>query len=585
LLGAKVDFLRSGSDPFPGSHLVYIDADGVIYDAALNQTNSGQNNNKFYRIQLLHNAKTANYMTWTRWGRVGDRGQHALLGDGTLDSALSNFEKKFKDKSKLKWQDRFDPPKPKSYVFLEKDYEPDSDQDDNATPADPKTTAQSERPVDHVEPTSKLVQPLQDLMKLIFNQQFMSNAMTAMNYNANKMPLGKLSKRTLEQAFQTLKDLSAHIIDGVPGTSHQDVENLSNLYFSLIPHDFGRNRAPIISTEQLLRNETELLESLSDMKLADEIMKSAKKGASDGERESLHHYDRQFNSLGMTEMTPLKHSTKEFKMLAAYLKESKGATHAMSYEIEEIFRIERNGEEERFGSSDYAKLTKKNRRLLWHGSRATNFGGILSQGLRIAPPEAPVNGYMFGKGVYLADMSSKSAGYCCPHNSGGSALLLLCDAELGDPMLELTNAEYNAGDLAKKNGSLTTWGKGRTGPSKWKDASCVHKTLKGVKMVSLGCRFISTANMLIQHSLILLIPQEIPMWTARICCTMSTLYTTSARFDYDTCSVSRCRHSLSLLAFCVDLGFQRLASSARTRGKNKVQNEVVLKSGNISRLS
>lgn len=31
------------------------------------------------------------------------------------------------------------------------------------------------------------------------------------------------------------------------------------------------------------------------------------------------------------------------------------------------------------------------------GSRASNFGGILSQGLRIAPPEAPVNGYMFGK--------------------------------------------------------------------------------------------------------------------------------------------------------------------------------------------
>ena len=28
--------------------------------------------------------------------------------------------------------------------------------------------------------------------------------------------------------------------------------------------------------------------------------------------------------------------------------------------------------------------------LLWHGSRMTNWVGILSQGLRIAPPEAPV---------------------------------------------------------------------------------------------------------------------------------------------------------------------------------------------------
>ena len=31
-----------------------------------------------------------------------------------------------------------------------------------------------------------------------------------------------------------------------------------------------------------------------------------------------------------------------------------------------------------------------NKMLLWHGSRTTNYGGILSQGLRIAPPEAPV---------------------------------------------------------------------------------------------------------------------------------------------------------------------------------------------------
>ena len=49
--------------------------------------------------------------------------------------------------------------------------------------------------------------------------------------------------------------------------------------------------------------------------------------------------------------------------------------------------------------------------LRQHGSRLTNFVGILSQGLRIAPPEAPVTGYMFGKGVYFADMVSKSANY------------------------------------------------------------------------------------------------------------------------------------------------------------------------------
>jgi poly [ADP-ribose] polymerase len=42
--------------------------------------------------------------------------------------------------------------------------------------------------------------------------------------------------------------------------------------------------------------------------------------------------------------------------------------------------------------------------LLWHGSKLTNFMGILAGGLKIAPPEAPTTGYMFGKGIYFADM-------------------------------------------------------------------------------------------------------------------------------------------------------------------------------------
>lgn len=118
-----------------------------------------------------------------------------------------------------------------------------------------------------------------------------------------------------------------------------------------------------------------------------------------------------------------------------------------------------------------------------HGSRATNFAGILAQGLRIAPPEAPVNGYMFGKGIYLADMSSKSSNYCASYNTGGNALLLLCDVELGNPMQMLQNADYQAGDNAKAKGLHSTWGQGLVGPSKWKDAECLHSSLAGIKIV------------------------------------------------------------------------------------------------------
>ena len=36
--------------------VVYIDSDGVIYDASLNQTHASRNNNKFYRIQVRPSA-------------------------------------------------------------------------------------------------------------------------------------------------------------------------------------------------------------------------------------------------------------------------------------------------------------------------------------------------------------------------------------------------------------------------------------------------------------------------------------------------------------------------------------------------
>lgn len=90
---------------------------------------------------------------------------------------------------------------------------------------------------------------------------------------------------------------------------------------------------------------------------------------------------------------------------------------------------------------------------------------------------------MFDKGIYLADMSSKSANYCCPYNSGGQALLLLCEAELGNPMQVLTDASYNAGTTAAQNGNIATWGQGLTAPRGLKDAGSLHPALAGTKMV------------------------------------------------------------------------------------------------------
>ncbi|KAI9038281.1 putative poly(ADP)-ribose polymerase PARP [Aspergillus affinis] len=459
-----------------GFRSVLIDDAGLIWDATLNQTVSGKNSNKFYRIQILVDKSGKDFKTWTRWGRVGEHGQSALLGDGLIETAEAEFKKKFKDKSGLAWDNRLDDPKKGKYTFIERNYEEDSDSEDEEDQK--KVVTEEKKP----EPESTLSAPVQELISFIFNPDHFQSVMASMSYDAQKLPLGKLSKRTLRMGFQYLKDLSDLISN--PRSANRKhgmnfaeaTEHLSNQYFTVIPHVFGRHRPPVLNTDPQIKKEIELLEALTDMEVANDIMKESK------DEDTINQLDSQFQSLGLQEMTALDRKSSEFSELSSYLLQSRGSTHHYRYNIMNIFRIERNGEEERFQASPYATRNPSNRRLLWHGSRSTNYGGILSQGLRIAPPEAPVSGYMFGKGVYFADMSTKSAGYTCSYSSANTGLLLLCDVELGDPMLELDGGSYTAGEEAQKAGKIATLGRGSSVPAGWKDAGCVHPDLKGVQM-------------------------------------------------------------------------------------------------------
>ena len=91
---------------------------------------------------------------------------------------------------------------------------------------------------------------------------------------------------------------------------------------------------------------------------------------------------------------------KEYNMLKTYFNNTGGSSSwSKPGSILEMFKIEREGEAKIFNP-----LKLKNKKLLWHGSRFSNYVGILSNGMRIAPPEAPKTGYSFGKGVYFADL-------------------------------------------------------------------------------------------------------------------------------------------------------------------------------------
>ncbi|KAF8985684.1 hypothetical protein CPC16_008566 [Podila verticillata] len=439
----------------PATYEVYVDSE-VAWNARLNQTNINANNNKFYLIQLLinPNGQTA---VFSHWGRVGASGQSQTVHCGDINSGMREFENKFKSKSGNRWEDRDNFEKsPGKYFLLPPD---DGDSDDE----DEETKAESSVKEEHPIPESKLHPKVQSLMGLIFNTQMMNRQMKELDYDADKMPLGKLAKSTILHAYEILKQIS-EVIDRPSANQRNTLAELSSDFYTAIPHNFGRHTPPIIEDPPMLKKKLEMLESLGEIEIAQKLIKENKNLEKALDMNPLDH---QFASLKLNKLEPMDKNSERFKLIEQYTKNTHGSTHNMyDLVIEEVFDLDRQGEQDRYEDSGFNKL--HNRRLLWHGSRLTNYVGILSQGLRIAPPEAPSTGYMFDKGAYFADCVSKSANYCFTNQTDNTGLMLLCEVSLGD-MYELQNADYNAKINSQNAQKHSTKGCGRTFPDEAQD--------------------------------------------------------------------------------------------------------------------
>lgn len=408
-----------------------------VYDVMLNQTNLQFNNNKYYLIQLLEDDSSKAYSVWMRWGRVGKVGQSSLTACGAdLLKAKNFFKKKFLDKTKNEWEDResFEKVAGK-YDMVFMDYSTDEKvENQTTTDAAPK------------KKTSKLDVKVQSLLELICDIKAMEECVLEMKFDTRKAPLGKLTSEQIRAGYAALKKIE-DCLKTKKGSSRELLE-ACNQFYTRIPHDFGLKTPPIIRTEDELKEKIALLEALSDIQIAVKMVQSS-------EDSDEHPLDRQYHSL-KCQLQPLDSSGNEYKVIEKYLQSTHASTHRdYTMTVLEIFSVDREGESNNFLSQIH------NKTLLWHGSRLSNWVGILSKGLRVAPPEAPVTGYMFGKGIYFADMSSKSANYCFANQNNHVGLLLLCEVALGD-CNELLDADYEANKLPA--GKHSTKGLGQTGP-------------------------------------------------------------------------------------------------------------------------
>jgi poly [ADP-ribose] polymerase 1 len=299
---------------------------------------------------------------------------------------------------------------------------------------------------------SVLDERVQRVVRLLFDEEQLRRTLLDMNIDPDRLPG---VPAVVVPAFSVLREIEKQLTRGggagesqLSGDDERVLQQLSDRYYDMIPH----TDRTAITNLGLLRKRVELLESLSSIATGaalsshvaddDEARRDADAASlrafapTDGFSESAalaascHPLDINFRRLAC-DMTPLVRNSAEFDMVHRFMRGTFARSHKSLFRVQllDVFEIERKGEVQRFETE---RQRRGNVHLLWHGSRLANFRGIIAQGLRIAPPEAPVSGYFLGKGVYLADMFSKSAEYCHASRERPEALMLLCEAALGN---------------------------------------------------------------------------------------------------------------------------------------------------------
>lgn len=473
---------RAAVDPAAGEHFVrdwrVSDPQGGEgpYDAVLNLADVSSGVNSFYGLQLLERdvpatSEADNFALFRKWGRIGsDRGSSKIEPFSSLSEALSRFEAIFKDKTGNDWR---------KHVRGEFSKQPGKFVPVSLVRALPEASDSALGTGDE-ERSHGLDERVASLMAKIFDVKAIEQSLREMEIDLKKMPLGNLSKATVEQGYSILKEIESFLRESPPAADPKEADvwkrvdqsaeellrllteskgslasleaarkirkealdrrngnevaqrrrrsqlvALTNKFYTVVPHDFGEQAAPLLDNLEELSAKARLLDTLAEVEAVVSILKRG-----DDASAAVHPIRQKYDEL-RAELAPIGESDPRREIFEAQLQNQMGSRRVR---LDHVYEVRREGEEERFLS------LPGQRALLWHGSRLTNFGGILSRGLLIAPPSAPVSGYRLGKGVYFANVAEKSIGYAAPQ-TGRTILLLLCEVALGKPA-ELLDDRY-----------------------------------------------------------------------------------------------------------------------------------------------
>ena len=102
-----------------------------------------------------------------------------------------------------------------------------------------------------------------------------------------KMPLGKLSRRQMKDAYFVLTEL----LNEISGNKNPSkIMDASNRFYTLIPHDFGMRKPPPLDNEEVIKLKSLMVDNLLEIEVAYSLLKQE---ANDNGKNPLDlHYEQ-----------------------------------------------------------------------------------------------------------------------------------------------------------------------------------------------------------------------------------------------------------------------------------------------------
>ena len=151
------------------------------------------------------------------------------------------------------------------------------------------------------------------------------------------------------------------------GKAKGDLADLSSKFYTYIPHNFSMKHMSnfTIKTHEILKQKLDLIQNLIDIKIAATMIEEKK----DLKGPKVNMIDQNYAKLNC-DIKTLDEKSAEYKLIEEFLNNTKDH---QKLKLLDAFKLKRNGEDKRFNPNKY-----NNKMLLWHGSRFSNFVGILS---------------------------------------------------------------------------------------------------------------------------------------------------------------------------------------------------------------